>query len=256
MSKQNTGYANTVPQFAEVLGILKGLKDTWNPVNEQLYLVHLQARYDAAQPVLDAYELAFELDKLKTAERIKVYESLNSLVQRILAAATSCKMTASTIEQIKTYKNVVDGSNVAQANAKQQEKIVKIKALIAAGETPSDTSKARSVSKQTYDLRYDNFKRLLTLLTAAGNYKTNVPDLTLEALNTYLGILATANAATNNADKDLTDKRNDRDACLCNSTDSICAIVKDIKAELISIEGKTGDNYKKVTALQFMSVKD
>lgn len=255
MSKQNTGYANVIPQFAKVIGILEELKTNWNPINDQLTIEQLKARHEAAKPFVDSFNVAFEFDKIKTSEREKAYLPLNSLLQRIVAAATNCKMDATIVEQVKTYKSLIDGTNVGQATAKREEKKEKLKATLAEGENLPENN-ARSVSKQTYDLRFENFKRLITLLTTAGTYKTNVPDLTLAALNDYADTLAAANTATAAANEVWAQKLKERNACLSAKEDSILSVVKDIKTELVSMETKKGDNFKAVAALKFMSFTD
>jgi hypothetical protein len=263
MSKQRTGYATTVPNFLDVIGILIALNEGWNPVDENLLLVNLNKRHAAAKSVMDNLDVAIEFDKIKTSEREAAYAPLNPIVQRVLAAAKSCKMDVATIDDIETYKSLIDGNNVIQLEAKKEAKIkreekkafkltgVKLERVAATEEEDK-----RSVSQQAYDLRYDNFKRLITLLTTAGTYKTNVQDLTLDALNAFLGRLEAANKATNAADVAWKSACNARDAALCAETDSICSTVKDIKAELISMEGSQGVNYKKVTAIKFMKTKD
>jgi hypothetical protein len=103
-------------------------------------------------------------------------------------------------------------------------------------------------------LRYENFKRLINLLTIAGTYKTNLPDLTLDALNLFLSQLAAANQATNDADKAWADAVSNRDACLQSPQDSVYSVVRDIKTELIGMEGKNGVTYKKVVQLTIISI--
>ena len=110
----------------------------------------------------------------------------------------------------------------------------------------------RTVSRLAYNLRYDNFENLITLLTTAGTYKTNVADLSIAALNALLDRLAAANKATNDADKAWSNAADARNAALCSKTDSICSVVADIKMELISMETKLGATYKKVVEIKFM----
>ena len=86
-------------------------------------------------------------------------------------------------------------------------------------------------------------------MAVAGTYKTNLPDLTLDALNLFLVQLAAANKATNDADKAWADAVSNRDACLQGPEDSVYTVVRDIKTELIGMEGKKGVNYKKVVEL-------
>jgi hypothetical protein len=262
MAKQSTGFITTIPNFLDVIDILKSLGTAWNPIDDNLSIANLQARHDAAKVVADAFKVAHEFDKIKTSERETAYDPLNPLVRRVLAAAKACKMDAATIDDILTYKDLIDGTNVVKvANRREQEakkeaeKKFKLTGVKAEDNTDDDDDDKRSVSRQAYTLRYDNFKNLITLLTTAGTYKTNVEDLTLDALNAYFDRLTVADKTTNDADKAWSNASKTRRNAFCGATDSICTTVKDIKTELVSLEGKSGFNYKKVNAIKFMAIK-
>jgi hypothetical protein len=263
MAKQSTGFITTIPNFFSVIDILSDLGVEWNPIDTNLSVPNLKVRHDAAQLVMDALKVATEFDKIKTSERETAYAPLNGLLQRILAAATACKMDAATLEDVSLYKDLIDGGNVNKLAARKEAKIKKEekKAFKLTGVKPvrtmlTEDDDKRTVSRMAYTLRYDNFKNLITLLTTAGTYKTNVADLTLDALNAYLNRLEMANKATNDANKAWENACDARNAALCAKTDSICSTVNDIKVELISMEKKSGPNYKKVVAIKFMDVKD
>lgn len=263
MSKQSTGFITTIPNFYDVIDILKDLGGTWNPIDTNLSIASLTARHDAAKVVMDALKVATEFDKIKTSARETAYAPLNGLLQRILAAATACKMDAATITDISLYKDLIDGGNVNKLAArkenklkKEEKKIFKLTGVQPVRATPTEEDDKHTVSRMAYALRYDNFKNLITLLTTAGTYKTNVPDLTLDALNAYLNRLEAADKATNDADKAWSNAIKARNAALSAKTDSICSTVDDIKAELISMEKKSGPNYKKVVAIKFMRIAD
>lgn len=251
MANTYSGQAKNVPNFSDVIDIITELGPKWNPVLEDLSIAALKARHAAAEILLNDYSNAFAFDQLKTAERAKVYESLNATVRRIYAAAQACKMTASTVDRIKALKDLIDGTNIAQAAARRDKKEEKMKANLIEGEAAPDTPKTRSVSQQTFDERLDNFKQLIVLLTASGEYKTNEPDMTIEGLNTFLNSLVLANKATSDADKALTDMRILRNDSLSGEENSILSAVKDIKNHLIMMESKSGNTYKKVAAIKF-----
>jgi hypothetical protein len=274
MAKKSLGYATVLPRFLAIIAILEALqKGVWNPINLLLSILSLKERYDRCVGIVAAYDTIFEFDKIKTSERVAAYAPLNPLVQRVYAAASNCGMAPATLELIKTYKDVIDGSNVAQLAAERARQAKKGKEALekaalekratrlseettATDESINDTADTnkRSVSRQTYELRYENFKRLINLLTVSEVYKTNLPDLTLDALNLFLGKLAAANKATNDADKAWADAVSNRDACLQGPEDSVYSVVRDIKTELIGMETKSGANYKKVVELTIVSV--
>lgn len=273
MSKKKLGYTTVLPRFLDIIDILEALEpNRWNPLNPNLSILSLKERHARSLLVVENYEKIFEIDKIKTTERETAYAPLNTLVQRVYAAASSCQMSPATLEQIKTYKDVIDGSNVSLLAAERKREAKKAqealeKAALEKGimspientastdatDNDSTEAKKRSVSKMSFESRYDNFKRLINLLTVAETYRTNLPDLTLDALNLFLDKLAAANKATNDADKAWADAVKERDNCLRAAENSVYAVVKDIKTELIGMETKNGETYKKVSNLPISS---
>lgn len=252
MSKNNSGQGKIVSKFMDIIDILEAMDINWKPIDDQLLIANLKARHAAGEALLNDIGTALALSQLKTAEREKAYQPLNPLVKRIFAAAKACKMEATTIERIKTLKDLIDGTNISQATAKVKREEKKTRALLPEGAELPETPKGRSVAKQAYEERYDNFKKLITLLTITENYKTHEADLTTAAMNTLLDALAAANKVTNDADKALAAKRAERDATVSGKTDSILSVVKNIKDQLVSMEGNSGVTYKKVTAVKLL----
>lgn len=252
MANTYSGQAKNVPNLLSVIDILAELGPKWNPILDSLTIDVLKARHAAADALLDNYSTAFSYDQLKTDERAKVYKPLNDVVRRLYAAAQACKMTPTTIEKVKTFKDVIDGTNIGQAAAKREKEEEKAKAKLIEGESVPETPKKRSVSEQSYDERFNNFKQLVNFLTTSGEYKTNEPDLTLKALNIFLDNLAAANKLTNDADKALANIKAVRDNILSGDQNSILADVRDIKLHLITMEGKKGTTYKKVIDFDFI----
>lgn len=252
MSKNNSGQGKIVSKFMDIIDILEAMGTEWKPIDEQLLVANLKARHAAGKTVLDDIGTASAFSQLKTAEREKAYQPLNPLVKRIYAAAKACKMEVTTIEKVKTLKDLIDGTNINQATAKVRREEKKARALLPEGAELPETPKARSVAKQAYEERYDNFKKLITLLTVSENYKTHEAELTTDAMNTLLTAMSAANKVTNDADKALATKRAERDATISGKTDSILSDIKDIKDQLISKEGNSGVTYKKVTAIKLL----
>jgi hypothetical protein len=229
--------SNTVTNLNEIVTILKNMGDKWEPVSPKLQIPFLEARCLAGQTMLDDMQSAIVFDNLKTKERATAFAPLNNLVRRVVAAADSCDMDETTVEKAYSIKNLIDGTNVGQANSRRKKSLEKAKTLLSEGETLPETPKARSVSKQAYDKRLENFKLLINLLTQAGNYATNQADLKLPALTAFAETLAAASEATDNAYKMLEIKREERN-------------------ELISVEGNSGLTVKKVTAFEFVKLVD
>jgi hypothetical protein len=256
MPKNSAGYAKAEDKLNEVIKIAQDLKDDWQPLDPNLTVANMFIKKAGIKPLHDAIDAADAVDKLKTKHRAKAYNSLNSVVMRVTAMSKRCKMDATTIDQVQTYKDLVDGSNVAKVakqRIKKAEKVAKTNVLAVADTEPT---KQRSVSKQAFEDRLTNFKLMIGHLTADGTYKTNVKDLTIEALNAYVAVLEAANTATDEADKFLSTKITERSNYIRSKTDSVGSLIKDAKEELLVIEGSTGENFKKMKAIKFMPLKN
>ena len=264
MSKINTGYAKNVSQFKEIFKTLINMGAKWNPANKKLKMEALVARHTVCEKVLSELSLALALDKQKTAERLNVYEPLNDIVRRALAAAICCEVDDSAIERAQTLKNLIDGTNVSQASAKRAKEAKLRKAMVltvgedGVGNTDAVplTPKNYSVSRMAYDTRLHNFKQFIVTLETAGKYETNEADLKLTALNALADALTVANDATNDAWNLANNKRDERNVLFFGVKNSMLHDIKLIKKQLESSESKDGPNYKKVADYTFIKPKE
>ena len=264
MSKINTGYAKNVSQFKEIFKTLINMGAKWNPANKKLKMEALVARHVVCEKVLSELSLALALDKQKTAERLNVYEPLNDIVRRALAAAICCEVDDSAIERAQTLKNLIDGTNVSQASAKRAKEAKLRKAMVltvgedGVGNTDAVplTPKNYSVSRMAYDTRLHNFKQFIVTLETAGKYETNEADLKLTALNALADALTVANDATNDAWNLANNKRDERNILFFGVKNSMLHDIMLIKKQLESSESKDGPNYKKVADYTFIKPKE
>ena len=173
-------------------------------------------------------------------------------------------MEASTIEKVKKLKDLIDGTNVNQAAKTREAKAEKTKAKKTLTpdapptetETTTDETKTNSVSKQSFDARFNNFRSLITLLETDATYATNVEDLKIEALNAFALTLKAANNETNDAFDLLAIKRGERNEMFYGAGDSVITVVNLIKNELDSMGGKESADYKKVSDYRFVNLGD
>lgn len=240
---------DSVKNLGETIKILKNMGADWNPVHPKLLMPALENLHADAQAMTDAITAAVVLDNLKTKERLTAFAALNGLVRRVFAASECCEMDKTTVEKVETYKDLIDGTNIAKATALRKKKTKKAIALLPAGELLPDAAKTRSIAQLKYEERLANFKTLIVLLETAGNYTTNEADLSIAALKLFATSLALANQATDDAYNMLASKREERNQLFFGEADSIAFALDKAKKQLISKEGKAGANLKKVTAL-------
>ena len=257
MAKVNTGHAVNVENLNQVVINLKNMGSTWNPVDESLSIVDLEAHHADCLAALKAVNDADAVDKKKTAERAAAYLPLNPLVSRTIAAMKSCKMAASDIDNATTIKNLIDGTNIAKISLKRKKENLKREVTgVTEGAVMDTATKTHSVSQMAYDTRLSNFEKLIAQLETAGNYKTNHADLSLAALKTFADNLRQANDDTNHAFDLLTNKRKQRNDLLYHSEDATTKRADLIKEELVSLEGNAGVNFKKIKDYKFKKFKE
>lgn len=252
MANANTGYAKNVSQFEEIVNILKNMGEKWNPANNKLKIENLVSRHAACKKVLDELNVSLALDQKKTAERQAAYDLLNPLIRRALAAAKSIEMDAASLEKATILKNLIDGTNIAQASARQKKEEKTRQTLMATeGASVPEASKNNSVSRLAFDERLENFKKFVIVFETAGNYATNEPDLTLAGLKAFTNSLKVANDATNDAWNLKNNKRAERNEVFFGVSDSMNSVIDLIKTQLIATETKKGPNYKMVVSYKF-----
>ncbi len=257
MAKVNTGHAVNVENLNQVIINLKNMGSVWNPVDESLSIASLEAHHTACLAVLKALNEADAMDKKKTAERAAAYLPLNPLIARTIAAMKSCKMAASDIDNATTIKNLIDGTNIAKISLKRKKENLKREGTaLTEGAAAETATKTHSVSQMAYDTRLSNFEKLIAQLETADNYKTNHADLTLVALKAFADNLRQANDDTNHAFDLLTNKRKERNILLYSSDDATTKRSDMIKDELLSLEGSSGVNYKKIKDYKFKKAKE
>ena len=257
MATQNAGHARNVANFKEVIIILNNLNGKWNPVQDMLKMPNLETFHLACEAKLSAFNVALSMDSIKTDLRSQAYKPLNDLLTRTFAAMKSCGMDASIIERAKTLKDLISGTNVAQATRRRLKETEKLQLMATTeGVELPEQPKAHSVSQQSYDERLDNFEKFITLLETAANYATNHEGLSLEALKAFRDKLNNANDETNHAYDLAAHQRDQRNEMLYGETDSINVRIDLIKNELISAEGSQGVNYRKVCSYRFVNYTD
>lgn len=240
---------DSVKNLGETIKILKNMGADWNPVHPKLLIPALETLHADAEAMTEAIRAAVVFDNLKTKERLTAFAPLSALVRRVYAASECCEMDKTTVEKVETYKDLIDGTNIAKATALRKKKTKKAMALLPEGETLPDAAKTRSIAQLKYEERLANFKTLIVLLETAGNYTTNEADLSIAALKMFAASLTLANQATDDAYNMLASKREERNQLFFGETDSITFVMEKAKKQLFSREGKAGVNMKKFTAL-------
>ena len=252
MEKQNKGVDNTHNQFETVINAIVDLGDKWQPTAPHLSVNNLWTLHGTIKPMLDGYNAVESTYSQTTSDRVDKFNYLNSIVKRVYPIADSCGMTAERVTSVKTYKDLIDGNNIVQAKAKIKAQTKKNEKLAKQGKAIIEIKKARPVAEQSFALKLQNFEFMINEVENAGNYSTNEEGVTLAELKTLRQELDTANKTVATAKKTLDKKRAERTALIAGETNSVLAVVKDIKQHFKGMkDGRNLPEYKQVTAVSF-----
>jgi predicted phage tail protein len=256
MEKQNAGYANTHNQFLKVVNTVESAGDAYQPTSAHLSLSNLKAFHLTIEPMLSTYNSTERLQKTAITNRQTAFDALDNRARRVAVIAAASQMAPHVIEKVTNYKNLIDGTNIAQTAAKLKVKIKKAKKAILAGEDVEMPTKGRSVSQQSINMRLQNYKSMLDELKDAGTYTTNETDMTLVALQQHYTELETVNNAAIALTSALKDKLTERNALIAGNTNSVKSHVDDLRLYFLSkTEGRKGKEYKDIMAVKFFKVK-
>ncbi len=252
MEKQNAGYANTDKQFEKIILIVEAAGAAYNPISPDLSIAHLRTFHKNIEPMITDYNVAKRLKAEAVVNRVQAFDSLDRTVKRATAIAEAAKVEAHILAEIVKYKNLIDGTNVSLVAAKLRIEAKKAEKAILKGEDVVLPTKSRSVSQQAMSMRLSNFKLLLDSLKASGKYATNESDMQIPALQAQYDNLNAVNDAVVAAEKAWKNKLSERNALFAGETNSVTAIVRDIKTYLLgTIEGRTSKMYKDISAIKF-----
>jgi hypothetical protein len=256
MEKQNKGVDNTHNQFETIVNHVVDIGALWQPTAPHLSVKNLWALHGTIKPMLDSYD-AVELSHSQIAgNRANKFIYLDGIAKRVYAIADSCGMAPEVVTAVKTYKDLIDGTNIAQAKAKIKAHNKKNEKLAKAGKPTIELKKTRPVAEQSSALKLQNFGFLIKELDNAGNYNTNEEGVTLAELKALWQELDTANKTVAAAKKALDKKHTERNALIVGEKDSVLAAVKDIKKHLRGMKnGKDLPEYKRIVAVKFPSLK-
>lgn len=242
-SKSEVGHAKNVANFVTLYVICEGYALLYNPSKNSIKLVTFDAKKTASaakQSAVNALYPAY--DEAQDARKI-LFAPLSSLTTDILNGVKASEVTKGFIADVKTLANKIRG-------IRSTPKPVDIP------DTDQDESKNfHSTSQMSFDLRLDNFDKLIALLGSNSGYAPNetpIKVITLKAL--YTAMLA-ANKAVIDAFNPLDNARIARDVELYHEETGLVTVAADVKFYIKSAFGSTSAQFKQVSKLKFVRPK-
>ncbi len=243
-SNSETGHANNVALFTDLLNICKGFGSRYNPAQKELELSIAELQLKEAE------QLQTNLNKVSppyttaVARKDKAFAPLDSRVTRALGMFTISKALPGQKRSAETLAKSIRGAGGKKGKPK---------------DTPTEgeeTAKdGHSTSRRSMDSRIENLYRLIEVFAESGTYATNEPDLTLPSLTTYADELKNLSEAVVVVERPEADARQFRDAALYTPETGLVDRGLAIKRYIRSAFGTNSPEYQAVRGIQFTKLK-
>ena len=242
VSKTQTGHVKNLANLDELISFVTGYGATYNPSKASLKLAALQALSTSSKNAINAVNTAIPALGNAVAARKTAFQPLNKLVTRVNSSLKATDTSGPINENANSLVHKIQGKRIT-AKKTEEEK--------AAAKAEGKEIKEISSTQMSYDMRLDNFDKLIKLLSTLPLYTPNEADLKVAALTALYNDLKTKNAAVVNATTTLSNARITRDDILYKEVIGLVDIAFDVKNYILSLFGATSPQYKQVSSLRF-----
>uniref|UniRef100_UPI003216C774 hypothetical protein n=1 Tax=uncultured Draconibacterium sp. TaxID=1573823 RepID=UPI003216C774 len=245
-SKTESGHAVNVANFNELISYVTGYNTAYNPSNTALALTALQTIATNAGNSIDAVYSSIPAYSLAVNQREEVFAPLSKLVTRVMNFLRASGVSQQVYDSVNTVARKIKG---ARASAK----------ITTPAPDPNnpETPEVRQVSASqiSYDMREENFEKLIQMLAAIPQYAPNEEELTTTSLSALCNQLSDSNAAVIAAEVPLSNARIARNQVLYAATTGLCDIAQSVKMYIKAVFGATSAQYRQISKLKFTKAK-
>ena len=251
-----SGHAKNVAQLEDLISYCGSLGNDFNPPKSDLTLQGLKDYLVQAQAVIVSTHTAFAAYKNAISEREAAFRTLSKHTTRIINALHYSGTTSQLYQNARTIVRKIQGSTLKSKNVDllPENGNQSLQNTDTAATNPSDqTAEAivHSSRQMSFDLRLDNFNKLIILLTGLPEYNPNESDLKISELTTRYADMHAKNSAAVNAYIVLTNSRLQRNNFLYKEDSGLVALAMSIKFYIKSVFGGTSPQYKQISGLKF-----
>ncbi len=249
-SKSETGHAK-IPATLYTLNSI-GIRNSavYKPSNAKIkttaidaLITDAEAKVKAVAPVAKAYNDAIDARQL-------LFSSLNDTATAAYnSLASADAVSAANLKAVKTLLKKINGSAARKNKPAAEETIT----TATAGTAVTGTEKTHSKSQQSFDMRTENFNKLLAALALIPQYAPEEAELKLTALTAYAAQLTAANKAVDDAYSPYATALKQRDTLLYHPETGITVLAGKIKKYIKSVKAISAADKKEATALLFKS---
>lgn len=238
-----SGHSKNVANFNQLIQICTGFGADYNPSNPALALTALNLLFtNADNSIKNIHTLMPPLTNAVNTRQAK-FDSLSSLVTRIVNALASSDVPKEIIADAKTLARKIQGRRAGPKIADDPN-------------TPEDESLNNiSASQMSFDNRIANFDQLIKLVASQPGFSPNEADLKVAALQTFQTDLISFNSSVISVTVPVGNARISRNNLLYDKLAGIVAVALLIKKYISSLYGANSQQYKLVKGIKFTMVK-
>jgi hypothetical protein len=245
-SNSETGHAMNVANFKEAISIITAYGTVYNPSNDAIKLPGLQTALINAETAIGQVSAALPSYSIAIGNREAAFAPLSGLVTRVLNALKAIVVIPQVVKSAKSITLKIQGRRVTPKLTAEEK---------AALEAEGKEVKEISASQMSFDMRLDNFNKLIVLLADIPLYTPNEAELSVEGLTTLYNDLTAKNAAVISATTTLSNARIARNKVLYDQTTGLCQLAASTKAYAKSLFGTKSPQYKQIAKLPFKTIK-
>lgn len=223
-SVSETGHYKNVVSLNALKVFADGLGRDYAPQKESLKIPNLITLIDEATTLHNTVKDQINTVTLAIDQRQLVFENIKPLCTKIINTMSSTNVLPKTIEDAKFFNAKIQGARIKSKTATEEGK---------------DETNTNSVSRQSYDSTYENFRSLNNLLQQDTNYNPVEADVNITGLTSKENDMLAANKNIALLTNDLSNKRIQRNNLFYIGEESLIAVARGVKKY---IRGKFGVN--------------
>ena len=238
-STSETGHAKNIANFQDLISFVAAYGTTYNPAQQAIKLNELNNLHNNAKNALNTVHTKLAVCINEINKRQLAFEPLNKLTTQLIAALDASGPTQKIVADARTVARKITG-------ARKNKKIL----------TPNpDDPKSISSSQQSYDMRLENFCKLIEILKIEPLYNPNENQLKIATLNTLTADLQTKNTSVINANTDLSNARIARNNILYTQNTGLYDIQFEVKKYVKSVFGASSPQHNQIKGIKFKKIK-
>jgi hypothetical protein len=243
-SISETGHAKNVANLKEIITIVKSYGAKYQPISESIKVASLENLANQAELTLSKLKEAETLYKQANATLQELFKNMNPTITQIMGLLSSSDAKASSVEEARNIAKMITGAN---SKKKKTENTM---------DENADAKVTRSVSRQSYDSRLDNFEKLVTVLQNIAEYTPNEEAFKVVSLQSL--VLKMKNAIKDNDEKELVKNQwlNKRNQLLYTPETGLVDVSTKIKEYIKgAFGGAKSKEYKDIVKIRIVSLR-